>query len=367
MKILAILHIPPPVHGSSMVGQYIKDSNIINKSFDSRYVNLGTSTSMDEIGKNPLRKISRYLFILWQVFVQLLKFKPSLCYFAITVKGLGFYKDALVALLVKAFGIKLVFHFHNKGVSTRQNHWFDNLLYSIVFRNSEVILLSEYLYLDIRKYFTKEQIHYCPNGIPEKTRRQKTKDKRHKTEILFLSNLIESKGVFVLLAACKLLQEKELLFHCTFIGGESNVTAKLFHQKIKELNLYNSVDYIGRKYGAEKDEAFAKSDIFAFPTYYYNECFPLVLLEAMQFSLPIISTFEGGIPDIVKNGETGFLVQQKDVIALAEKLEFLIKNKVLREEMGSNGRLRYEQYFTLKHFENNLTNILNKCISKQTD
>ena len=73
---------------------------------------------------------------------------------------------------------------------------------------------------------------------------------------------------------------------------------------------------MGRKYEKEKEETFAKADIFAFPTYYNNECFPLVLLEAMQHSLPVVSTFEGGIPDIVDEGEAGFLVAQKN----AEKL-----------------------------------------------
>ena len=85
----------------------------------------------------------------------------------------------------------------------------------------------------------------------------------------------------------------------------------------------------------------------------------------MQFSLPIISTFKGSIPDIVDDGVTGFLVNQRDIEALAEKLELLIRNKELREDMGKNGRMRYLHYFTLNHFESNLTNILNKCLYKR--
>ena len=346
------------MHGSSVVGQYIKDSQLLNKFFDCRYVNLGTSTTIDEIGKKPLKKISRYLSILWQVFIQLLRFKPSLCYFAITVKGLGFYKDAMVALLIKIFGIKLVFHFHNKGVSTRQDRAFDNLLYRLVFKNSEVILLSEYLYTDIQKYVPKERIHYCPNGIPEEARSQKSKVGSQKPEILFLSNLIESKGVFVLVEACKILQEKQLPFHCTFVGGVGDVSAMQFQQKVNELGLNEQVHYAGKKYGAEKEEAFAKADIFAFPTYYHNECFPLVLLEAMQHNLPVVSTYEGGIPGVVLEGVTGFLVPQQEVKALTEKLELLICNKVLQTEMGMAGRKKYEQEFTLNKFEERLKDIL---------
>ena len=60
-KILFILHLPPPVHGSSMVGQYIKDSKIINTSFVAQYINLSTSKTVDEIGKYPILKIGSCL------------------------------------------------------------------------------------------------------------------------------------------------------------------------------------------------------------------------------------------------------------------------------------------------------------------
>ena len=72
------------------------------------------------------------------------------------------------------------------------------------------------------------------------------------------------------------------------------------NQKINDLNLQEYVTYLGKKYGDYKYEIFQSSDIFVFPTFYHNECFPLVLLEAMMFGLPVISTSEGGIPDIVK-------------------------------------------------------------------
>ena len=212
-KILFILHLPPPVHGSSVIGLQIKESKIIKVDYDCHYINLGTSKSINEIGSYSIGKILRYISILFQVINELIKHPPSLCYFAITVKGIGFYKDALVILLIKLFKVKLVYHLHNKGVSTRQNKLFDNFLYKKIFNNAEIILLSKYLYPDVQKYVPENHIHYCPNGLPDI--RFKTQNKDHEilnnnhpvgtneVEILFLSNLIESKGVFVLLEACK--------------------------------------------------------------------------------------------------------------------------------------------------------------------
>jgi len=362
-KILFILHTPPPVHGSSVVGKAIQDSQVINQSFDCQYINLGTSHTVDEIGKNPFVKIGRYLRIVFKVLKQLSANKPDLCYLAITAKGTAFYKDSLIALLVKCFGVRMVYHFHNKGVRTCQHRALDNFLYRKVFKNAHAILLSKHLYSDIQNYIPENNVHYCPNGIPESAASQKTKESKNPVEILFLSNLIESKGVFVLLKACGILKQKKLAFHCIYVGGEADVNALQFQEEVKKLGLSGQVDYIGKKYGNEKDETFSKADIFAFPTFYHNECFPLVLLEAMQHSLPTISTFEGGIKSIVDDGKTGFLVPQKDAQAIAEKLEILIKNPALRQQMGEAGRKKYEQEFTLTKFEARLKRILMEIIA----
>jgi len=363
-RILFILHIPPPVHGSSVIGLQIKNSIILNDKFECSYINLGTSTSIDEIGKRGFTKLFRFGTIWFNVLSELIKFKPELCYFAITAKGPAFYKDALIAVLIKIFGVKLVYHFHNKGVSVRQDKWIDNLIYSFVFKNSDAILLSKFLYQDVQKYIPKERVYYCPNGIPDVVGNKVMPLKSHyKTvQILFLSNLIETKGVFVLLDACALLHQKQVSFNCVFVGGNGDVNEEQFAEQAQKLNLASHVSYLGKKYGNEKDAVFENADIFVFPTFYHNETFGLVNLEAMQYSIPVISTFEGGIPDVIEDGVTGFLVQQKDAQALADKLEILINNPELSKQMGALGRQKYEKEFTLNTFETTLTSIFDNIL-----
>jgi glycosyltransferase involved in cell wall biosynthesis len=361
--ILFILHFPPPVHGSSVIGLQVKESKLINSEFDTRYINLGTSKTIDEIQKFAFSKIFRYLSILCQVVYNLIFHRPDLCYLAITAEGNPFYKDALIVFLIKLFSIKLVYHLHNKGISNSQNKVIDNLLYRFVFKNTRVILLSQYLYPDIQKYVSINNVYYCPNGIKQIENIHLQDKSNDCVEILFLSNMIESKGVFVLLDACRILKMKNLNFHCTFIGGKGDISESQFEERIVENGLHNYVIYVGKKLGIEKNEFLAQADIFAFPTYYEKETFGLVNLEAMQYELPVISTNEGGIPDVVKDGVTGFIVKQKDAKGLAEKLELLIFDKSLRKTMGMNGRLRYEQNFTLHHFENKFAAILNQVIS----
>lgn len=119
--------------------------------------------------------------------------------------------------------------------------------------------------------------------------------------------------------------------------------------------------YYGRKYGADKEPFFHTADIFVFPTFYPNECFPLVLLEAMQHGVPCISTTEGGVPGIIDEGKTGFVVEKKNPTLLAEKMEHLLKDIPLRKEMGAAGRLKFEREFTLRKFEERMAEILSLC------
>ncbi len=364
-KILFLLHLPPPVHGSSMVGKYIYDSFLINNTFNTSYINLGTSKSIDEIGKNPLGKIRSYISIVFKTINQLITNKPSVVYIAINSRGIGFYKDVVIAFLAKLFGMQLLLHFHNKGVALNQENFIDNWLYKWVFKNTKVILLSKYLYADIKKYVNESDVYYCPNGIPKLNHAIYKKPNHKETvQLLFLSNLIESKGVFVLLEAMHELKKKGFNFHCNFVGGEGDISAKAFNESVHELKLETHVSYLGKKYEAEKIAIYKNSDVFVLPTFYDKECFPLVLLEASQFALPLVSTFEGAIPEIVENGVNGYLVPKNDSDALVEKLELLIKDPALRAALGSNALIKFNELYSLEMFEKNMGFILNDIKTK---
>jgi glycosyltransferase involved in cell wall biosynthesis len=356
-KILFILHLPPPVHGASMVGQFIKESAKINQPFNARYINLGTSRSVNDIGRNPLRKVFGYLSILFSTLRQLLFRRPALVYMTLTAKGMGFYKDAIISLLAKWFGVPLVLHFHNKGVSNRQDHSLDHFFYKKIFKNTRVILLSKYLYPDVKKYVREADVYYCPNGIPQlKSGEGNKKSANNQVQLLFLSNLIASKGVFVLLEALKILKEKNLEFTSNFVGGEGNISKEAFNNKVKALQLENHVHFLGEKYDQEKGVLFSEADVFVHPS--YHDCFPLVLLEASQFGLPIVSTYEGAIPEIIQDGVNGFLVKQQDIAGLANRLEKLILDEDLRRKLGNAAFEKYKNEYTLEHFENRMLGIL---------
>lgn len=116
----------------------------------------------------------------------------------------------------------------------------------------------------------------------------------------------------------------------------------------------------GKKYNEEKEAFFKNADIFISPT--LNEAFGLVLLEAMEHALPCIATDEGGISDIVDDGETGFIVSKRNANILADKIEYLLIHPEERMRMGKNGYRKFNDKFTLRKFEESMADILNDCL-----
>jgi glycosyltransferase involved in cell wall biosynthesis len=273
-----------------------------------------------------------------------------LCYISLTCHGIGFLKDAPYALLCHLFGRKLVIHQHNKGMSADVDGWPYRWLMPIVYHHAKVILLSWRLYPDIERIVTRENVLICPNGINVIDNKNKKINDNDTPHLLFLSNLVESKGVFVLLDALKILADKGKDFHCDFVGGETKgIDASIFAEEVNRRQLNQRVSYLGQKYGDEKEQIMSRSDIFVFPS--YEDCFPLVLLEAMSYKLPIVTTNEGAIPDEVTDGENGLISERKDSCSLAGCIERLIDNDTLRNIMGEIGYKKLITHFTSDQFE----------------
>ena len=360
-----MLHLPPAVHGVSIVGELIKKSKIINNSFEARYINLLVSRSIDETGKTKFLKLWRFFVSWFKLLFELIKKKPTLCYFALSNSGTAFYKDVALVSLLKLFRVKTVFHIHSKGIKKNESSRINNSLYKYVFKESSVIILSKYLYDDIKTFVSMEQVYVCPNGVKDiiKNNVPKPENKLGYMKILFLSNLIVLKGVFILIEACEILRRRGYNFSCDFVGGEGDVSSHQFKKEVEKRGLTETVKYLGKRYGEDKNKVYQSADIFVLPT--MNDCFPLVLLEAMQYGLPAISTVEGGIPDIVENNVTGFMVDQNNPVDLADKLEVLMNNDILRKKMGRAARARYEEKFTLQAFETKLQGILTELLLKE--
>lgn len=365
-KILFILHLPPPVHGAAMVGKWIHDSKLINETFDCRYINLTAAANLSDIGKVGFSKVVHFSRMMMRIRRSVQVFKPDLVYVTPNASGGAFYKDFMVVNMLKRMGCRVLCHYHNKGVRRRQSYAMDDQLYRSFFKNIKVLLIVPQLYDDMKKYLRIRDTYFCPNGVPMQLDKEPEADRHNEIpEILYLSNLFVSKGIIDLLDALYLLRGDGYKFHCTVVGAEAAaMNGVRLQEEIDSRHLQNMVEYVGPKYGSEKDFYLDRADIMAFPTYYPKECFPLVNLEAMERKIPVVSTREGGIPYMIKDGETGMISATRNPIDLARCLEKLIDDPTLRISMGEAGYQFFKSEFTIDKFLERLANVLNRVLAE---
>jgi glycosyltransferase involved in cell wall biosynthesis len=159
-----------------------------------------------------------------------------------------------------------------------------------------------------------------------------------------------------------------------FVGGDfprkgGDLLVKMFRERLRgscELHLVIGADlpeeegvhvYRGVKPHSPKLlQLYTEADIFCLPT--RADCMGIVLAEAMAFSLPIVATRVGGIPEAVEDGENGFIVDVDDAQALGERLERLTNSAELRLKMGRRSRQIGERAFDIQLNANRIADLL---------
>ena len=345
------------------MGKFISESKLVNGNFECRYLNLTLARSLQDIQKNPLRKMYPMLLLLWRILLVRIRFKPDVVYVTPNTHSTPFYKDFIVVMWIKMLCPRIVAHFHNKGVARRQDRWLDDKLYRLFFHKMQVILLSERLYPDMQKYVKRSNVFICPNGIP---RIAALPVAHRQPRILFLSNILREKGCITVLEVLKRLKENGVDFVCDIGGGETaDFTRESYQKEIDARGLTDRVTYYGPLYHQFKWTTFGRADIFFFPT--RNEAFPLVILEAMQYHLPIVTSPEGGIPDMVEDGVNGYVCDFDDTEAMVQRLTQLLDNDEQRRRMGEKGFRRYQDYYGLALFEEHICQCLHGAVAELTD
>lgn len=159
-------------------------------------------------------------------------------------------------------------------------------------------------------------------------------DKVGITKIGYIGRLVDGKGLEDLFEAIAMLKSQNLNFRC-LIFGTGPLEAEL--KKIAEdSNIKDRIEWRGFVPYSKVPEALAQINIFIYPS--WHEGFGRSIMEALAMEKPVVATRVGGIPDLVRDGENGFLVEPHNPEVLAQKIKELVEDKELREKFGKAGR-----------------------------
>lgn len=362
-KILFWAQLPPPLHGASLRNKAIFESKIIRDEFELVYVPFNYSNSIEELGKFAFKKVYIFLKLFIKLIWKSIRKDFDVVYFTYSFRRNGVLRDTLFVILFRIFRIPIIFHFRNKGAKVLSLNNLMNKLISFSLKRGFFICLSEIAVKDIEDFIDKENLYIVNNGIqPTSLSYKKKENLNDDIKLFFISNLRHEKGVFTLLEVYKELQTKvPRSLSLSIVGEEGDISYAELETYITQHKLHN-IKLLGPLYGSSKYEIFNNSDIFIFPS--RNEVFPGVVLEAMQFALPIVATNVGAIPDIIKSQENGIICDVDNVDEIVSGILKLIDDQEFSKKIGDKAQSDFYENYTLKSFEKNMLSTFVKIKNK---
>lgn len=282
------------------------------------------------------------------------------------VYGLSYKRKFSLPLVVSFHGFEFFVPFHRRY----KNPTFFNYCrhYQRLAREGDIFLcVSSATRQDLISLgYPPEKVVTLYLGIDQSLLPKKEEYFGKTTKIIFVGRLTEKKGILTLLSAYKNIAQKYPNVSLTIIGdGELR---KKVEKVIRENRFGDRVIWKGAIPNQETLKEIARGDIFILPSYKTKdgnqEGTPYTIFEAQGIGLPVISTYHSGIPEIVNDGETGFLVKERDSKGLEEKLSLLIENPSLRKKMGEAGKEFIKNFSREKRLEK-LEEIYSKLINEK--
>jgi colanic acid/amylovoran biosynthesis glycosyltransferase len=289
---------------------------------------------------------------------------------------LRLYQAVYVGLRLRQMGIDHV-HAHFAGMAARTAFWMNNF-FSITFsftahandifspRQFEIgldklvdttraiVTETDYAaqFLSQRFPTRADRVHRIYNGL-DLAEFERADFSSSPPLIIAVGRLIPKKGFGHLVHACALLAERGKSFRCEIIG-EGPLENEL-HRQIDELCLQNKIVLTGAKPQTQLRRRLAAANVFVLPSVIDRDGgmdnLPTVIMEAMATGVPVVSTNIGGIPEMIIQNETGFLVQPGDPAAMADAIQTVINDRSFAARLGHSG---YERARTLFSIEKNV-------------
>ena len=357
-KILLIGILPPPINGQAVAFQSLANELSVETLIISgkRNVNIW----------NKISKIFNYFGVLVQLTFKLFV-NTYVVYHTISQSREGFVRDFLIVIISKILGSKVVVHIHGgnyDGFYDAQKPFIQKQIRRMLIQTDSIIVLSE----NMKKMFDFEpqlslKINVIKNGLPWHIDSNELKIKKlplnndSPIKIIFLSNLIESKGYLAVLEATSILVNEYGYNLKTDFCGEfiqyddaqrfatASEAKHYFHEFITKNNLENHVNYHGIV-KVEKKELLKEAHFFVLPTNYINEGQPISIIEAIAYGCIVLTTDYRGISDMITIYESGIYVKYNNPKEIAFEIHNLVQYPTEYQRISKNAHQNYLKNYT---------------------
>lgn len=249
-------------------------------------------------------------------------------------------RKCLFLPLAKLFRKKVIVHFHAFSPDTTINGKYKKI-YRYLFTKADVVIVLSQLW---KKYVNDtfglgDKVHIVYNPCTAELYPQIYEKKK---QILYAGTVNSRKGYRDMIEAFAKIAKDFPDWQIVFAGnGEIEQGKNL----AKELGISRQIAFLGWVFGKAKDKTFKEASIFCLPS--YAEGFPMAVLDAWSYGLPVITTPVGGIPDVAKDSENLLLFNPGDVVTLAKQMERLIKDVTLRNKLSEASLLLAQTKFNI--------------------
>jgi len=236
--------------------------------------------------------------------------------------------------------------------------------------DSAFVLTNPKVNVDYLKSFAgtaTDKIFLTYDPYPLSDYRMAPVDMQAPFQILALGRFARFKGFDVLLRAARILVDAGLDFHLTLAGaGAKGLQLKYLH---KRLGLGDRVSFPGFITYDRVSDLFCTADVFVMPSVIHStgerDGIPNVLVEALLHRLPVVATDVAGLGEVVRNGETGYLIPQSDPAALAQAIMKITSDRKSALEMAENGRKLILKEFDPERCHGELLQLFNKLCTRE--
>lgn len=361
-RIVVISQLPPPLHGSTVMTATLLD--VLAGRLEVDLVDRRFSRTVDEVGAASPRKVFAAVGLVGRAWRAAGR-RPGAIVFFITSRRGSFLVDSLVAetmrlaMAVRRHRAPVVLYIHTRGYAElyEAGGLWRRLVVRLFRFGDAAVTLSPLLDVDIARLIDGAKVTSIANtvnaGEVATARGLARRVHGDALRVLFLSNLIPMKGTDAFIRLASELTRRGVGAEFRMVGapGPADYMRGVTAELTAAIAAGVPISHVGPRHGSDKWQELVDADLLVFPS--LTEALPLTILESLSVGTPVVAFGVGGIPDLVRDGQSGAVVALGDERALAEATLALMTQPDELRRRGAEATADFDRRFSIEAYRAN--------------